>query len=112
MRGIATDVKMSAVLQPGVQLGALFAQTVLDIGLGRLVARKRKVDAMQCALFQCLLPLDLIEEVLRKMAIAEEQPVAATGTTFLPLLHERAKRRYARARSDHDDVAGTVGRDR
>lgn len=108
-RGIAADVEMRAVFQPRVQFARLFAQAVLHVDLAGLIAREREVEAMQRAALECVLPLDLVEEILAGVRVAEEQPVATGGGDGFALLHEGAERRDAGARADHDDVLRAVG---
>src|SRR5204862_2858010 len=52
-----------------------------------------------------VLPFELIEEIVREGAVAEEQPAAAFRLRRTALLNEGAKRRDAGAGADHDDVA-------
>src|SRR3546814_6350915 len=64
---------------------------------------------MQLAGLQRPLPFELVQELAAEIPVAEEQPVAPTGTDGSALLHEAAERRHARAGPDHDDVARGVG---
>ncbi len=57
------------------------------------------------------LPLELVEEIIRERAIAEEQPVAPPGTLLHAFFHESTKRGDSRARADHNDVGIAVGRE-
>src|SRR3546814_10818522 len=58
---------------------------------------------MQLAGLQRPLPFELVQELAAEIPVAEEQPVAPTGTDGSALLHEAAERRHARAGPDHDD---------
>ena len=108
-RGVAADIQVRAAFQPVVQRLAVFAQLVLDVYFVRLIARKREVEALQCAALQRLLPFQLIEKIAARVRVAEQQPVAAAGIDRTAFLHKTAERCDAGARADHDDVARGVG---
>jgi len=110
MSGVPADVEVRAVFQPRIKLGTVFAQALLYIDFLGGIARKGEVELVQYAALQCGLPFGLVEKILAEMAIAKEQPVASSGRVFLTLLHERAERRHAGSRADHDDVARRIGR--
>src|SRR5690349_4882393 len=83
----------------------MLPDAMLDVNLFRLVTRKGHVHACQHAVLESVLPLELIEEIVGELPIAEEQPVASTGCRGAALLYECPERGDAGARSDHDDVA-------
>src|SRR5689334_21958033 len=51
-----------------------------------------------------LLPVELVKEVVREDAVAEEQPAAALCLECSPLLHKGAERCNTGAWTDHDDI--------
>ena len=83
---------------------ALFPHPVLDVDFLRRVAREGDVHAGERAVFQRVLPVELVEEIVGVLAVAEEQPAAPFRRDGAALLHEGAERRDAGARADHDDV--------
>src|SRR5438445_9860838 len=100
---VAADVEMRAFLEPGIKLARLFDHAVLDIDLVGAVAREGDVEASENAVFQPLLPFDLIEEVAAQVALAEEQPRPSGGGARFAFLKEAAERRDSGAWPDHDD---------
>ena len=63
----------------------------------------------QRSILQGILPFELIQEVVRVVPVAEEQPGPAARSDRAPFLHEGAEGSDARAGADHDDV-GRRGR--
>src|SRR5437764_11082794 len=106
--GVATDVEVSALFEPIDQVAALVPHPVLNIALLRRVAREGDVHPCQRAALQGFLPFELIQEIMREMAVAEEKPRAAARARGAAFLDERTERRHAGAGPDHDDVV--VGR--
>ena len=96
--GVAADVEARAALQPVDDLAPPLAQPVLDVDLLGRVAREGEVEPRQRAVGEGVLPFELVEEIVREAAVAEEQPVAAAGADGAALLHEGAERRDAGAR--------------
>ncbi len=93
---------MGTVIDPAPQLCALFAQFVLYVYFFFLVTRPGQIDAGQHALFDVALPFNLVEEILGKMRVAEEQPVFTRCLVRCTLLHKGAERCDAGARANHD----------
>ena len=83
---------------------ALLPDAVLDIDLLRLVAGERHIHARQRAVFHGLLPFELIQEVVGRRPVAEEQPVTPRRPARAALLQKSAERRNAGPRPDHDDI--------
>src|SRR3546814_11904416 len=67
------------------------------VGSGGGVPREGEVEPMQLAGLQRPLPFELVQELAAEIPVAEEQPVAPTGTDGSALLHEAAERRHARS---------------
>ena len=109
MLRIATDVNVSAALQPRPDIGTLCPDPILHIDFLCLVARKGQVESRKPPLFEVPLPLKLVQKIAGKISVAEEQPVVTGCTAFVALFNERAKRRDARAGANHDDVGVVVG---
>ena len=86
--GVAADVDRRAILHPRVQLAPRVPQRMLHVALLRLVARERHVQPRQHAALQQVLPFELIQEVVRVVAVAEHQPVASARADRIALLHE------------------------
>src|SRR5690349_20710236 len=103
MIGIAADVNMGALFQPGIDFLSLLAEAILHIDLLGLVAGESHVEAGQHTLLQPVLPLGLVEEVVPEVALAEEQPAAAIDALCLTLLEKGAERGDASAGTNHDD---------
>src|SRR5215467_3146142 len=103
--GVAAHIEIGAVVEPFDQVAATVPQTVLHVDLLGRVARERHVHAGERAVLERVLPLELVEEVVRVVAVAEEQPGPAGGAHGAALLHEGAERCDAGAGADHDDVA-------
>src|SRR5690606_39884059 len=110
MRGIAAYVDIGAALYPVEQITGLFAQLVLHINFLCLIARKSQIQALQSTVLQRLLPFRLVQEVGRKMWVAEEEPVAPAGACHATFLHKSPERGNTRAGPDHDDIARAVSR--
>ena len=94
---------MRAVLDPLPNLGAALPETLLDVNLLRLVAGESDVDAGERAARQVILPFELVQEIKRVVALAEEQPARTLGAGLDSLLDKSAIGGNARAGTDHDD---------
>src|SRR5512138_453766 len=81
---------------------------MLHVNLLRLVAGEGCVKAREHAFLLKRCEFVLVEEIRGATLFAEEQPVAALRTVRPALLQERAKRRDARAGTNHDDVPSPV----
>src|SRR5699024_6596022 len=97
-------------IEPAPDLGAVFAQAILNINLVVLIARERNRQPVQRAVIHGPLPFQLIQEIAASMRIAEEQPLPASGVGFLTFLHEGTERRDAGTGADHDDIAAGIRR--
>src|SRR3546814_7049422 len=109
-RDRTADVGVGAALQPVVQVAAALTQALLHVGArgrgsgrgrgrsrvvsGGGVPREGEVEPMQLAGLQRPLPFELVQELAAEIPVAEEQPVAPTGTDGSALLHEAAERRH------------------
>src|SRR3974390_2230654 len=69
---IATDIEVGATIEPFYQLAPLIPDLVLHIDLLRRVAREGDVHAGERAIFERFLPVELVQEVVDKVAVAEE----------------------------------------
>ncbi|MNS52634.1 hypothetical protein D3C72_853550 [compost metagenome] len=76
-----------------------------------LVTGPGQIDAVQHALFDVTLPLNLVKEIFGKVRVAEEQPVFARRFICRALLKEGAERGDAGARTNHDHRRFRVGRE-
>src|SRR5437763_4097324 len=74
---VTTDVDGRAILQPRVHIAPRIPQRVLHVALLWLITREGDVQPRQHATFQQILPFQLIQEVVRIVAMTEEQPVPA-----------------------------------
>ena len=105
---IAADVEVGTFLKPGVEFRAFLDHLVLDIDLFRLVAGKGEVELGKLAVFQEILPLKLIEEIIGVALIAEEEPVFPRGTEGRTMLDEGAEGSDPCARPDHDNRCAAI----
>src|SRR5262245_65553326 len=55
-------------------------------------------------MLELLLAVELVEEIVGKSAVTEDEPAAAFRFRRPSLLHESAERRHPGPRADHDDV--------
>ena len=101
--GVAAHVDRGTLLHPRIEIAPRIPQRVLHVALLRLVARERHVEPRQHAALQQVLPFELVQEVVRVVAMAEHQPVPTARPDGIALLHEGAERRDPGARPDHDD---------
>src|ERR1700741_4386667 len=108
--GVAADIDRRAIFDPLVQLATGFENALLNVGSIRTVAREGEIETRERGLLQCALPLDLVQEIAREAASAEEQPAATTRPDCRPLLNESTVRSDTRTGSDHDDVARGIVR--
>ena len=67
------------------------------------------VCRVEPALQQVPLPLELVEEVTGKVAVAEEQPVASRRPALSSIFDECPEGSNAGSRPDQDDVGTIVG---
>src|SRR5688572_12115170 len=109
-RRVTADIKNRPILDPFIQQPACVRDALLDIDSLPAIARESEIDAGENALLERALPLELVEEVLREMPRAEDEPVTSTRARRRALLDEGAVRRDAGARADHDQVPRGVSR--
>ncbi len=110
--GVAADIDVRAVSEPGPQIAAGFAHAVLHVDLLIAVARPgERQPRQQAALFHRL-EFVLVEKIVAGTLVAKEQPIAARRLGRLALLKKGAERGHAGARADHDNRHVGVGRQR
>src|SRR5262245_36039219 len=93
---------MRARLEPLIHLLGVFQQTVLDINLFGLVARKRGIETSESAFVVHRLQLVTIQEIRTLVLVAEEEPVPARGPDGSAFFEKRTERGDASAWPDHD----------
>src|SRR5690606_12864354 len=101
-------IQVRAAFQPVEQPSAVLFHSMLHVYLLLLVARKGHVHAREGAVLSVAQPFELVEEVAREVAVAEDQPVVALVTVLAAMLDKRAIGRDAGAGADHDDGRAAI----
>src|SRR5581483_1061736 len=109
---IATHIYMCAALDPGPQVAAFIAHTVLHIDLFITVARPGERQTAEMAGLAHRFQFVLVEEIIIAALMAEIEPVRPGSPCGKALLQERPERRDAGSGPDHDDRLGRIGRQR
>ncbi|MNH12164.1 hypothetical protein D3C79_716990 [compost metagenome] len=100
--GVTTDIEVSALLQPAPQVSALLEHALLYIDFLRLVTGEGGVQAAQVAVALPGQQFVAVIKITGGLLLAEQQPVAPTGSHRLTFLKKSPKRRNPRAWADHD----------
>lgn len=108
-RGVAADVEVGAVLEPGPQLGAVITHPVLDVDLGALVAGEGQVEVGEDAVVAQAGEFVAVVEVGRFVLFAEEQPVGGAVAAGTPFVEEADEGGDAGTGTDHDHRGGRIG---
>src|SRR5712691_5967901 len=107
--GVAADIDVGAVGEPGPEIAADLAHPILDVELLLGVARPGEREPGQRARGLHAGELVLVEEVVVAALMPEEQPVAAGRLAGHALVEKGAERRDAGAGADHDDRHRGIG---
>src|ERR1019366_6096152 len=85
--GVATDIEISAALDPGPELGRILPHPVLHVKLEQLIPREGGVDPRHFSLREPASPFLLVEIIRRAVLIAEEHPIAPGRAAGDAVLH-------------------------
>src|SRR5262249_15642824 len=108
--GIAANIDVRTLGDPGPELAAELAHAVLDIKLLAAIARPREGEPRQRPGSLHPAKLVFVEEIVIAVLVTEEQPVMPGCLPRHALVKESAERRDARAGTDHDNRHGRIAR--
>src|ERR1700739_513745 len=101
--GIAADINIGALGEPGPYFAADLAHAILHIEFLVAVPRPSQRQSRQQARSLQGIEFVAVEKIATAALMAEEQPVLAWRAGRLAVEQERTERRDAGARPDHDD---------
>ena len=85
---VAADVQMRTLIQPGKDFPPSFQKTILHIDFPALIAGECDVEIGKKAVLSMTQPFELVQEVTRDVAVAEEEPVLPAMPMYTTVLDE------------------------